>query len=98
MYASQCRKVRELLESGEVKDGRLSQLEADVVSLSDRLEKASAEARRSEEDMISLRHEMQWKDDRIRYLETLVETNSKTHKLIRQQTSSPESVINEESL
>ena len=90
MYTSQCRKVRELLQESESKDRRVAQLEADVLALSERLERASSDAKRSQEDVNSLRHEMQWKNDRIRYLERLIESKNRP--------SSPESVNNDESI
>lgn len=61
--------MRELLEEKEVSERRMCQLEADVLALTERLEKTQSENRSRKDDADSLRYEIKWKDERICYLE-----------------------------
>ena len=70
LYTAQCKRVRELLESNDAKEARISQLETEIGQLQHKSERWANEARRYKDDVQSYRYEIEWKTQRIAFLES----------------------------
>ena len=57
----------------DAKDRRIVQLEADLSTLTGRYERMVTDWKRQNEDIESLRYEIDWKDERIEHLQRQVD-------------------------